>query len=328
LANRWLPAIVMVTLGVVTPQGIALAFQQLPETDLVVEGRFPFTPPEDVVRYLHDVFLFPGFGSLWIVSQPNLLKLEPRDFTIAARINLPDVQGPLRLSEVGGGAIWIADTGTGTIYKVDAVLETVVFTIPATMRARDSRLGYGDGSLWVVTAGKRGDNILSRFNADTGAVEAEIELPSHSMGGAHFAFGSVWVVGTRRNELYRIDPMINATVSTTPLAREPAFITSAEGSIWVNSESGLVQRIDPETAKVVAGIETGYMGIGFLTAGGGYIWLGTSFSAVTQIDPKDNTIRRAWTGDQLHTSPDILYFDGSLWLYEAFKEYIRVKAPD
>jgi streptogramin lyase len=308
-------------------QGIAIAFDERPESELVVEGRFPFAGPIAAGRFLHDAILFSGFGSLWIVRHPSLLRLDPHDFTITAEIELAGVEGPLRLAEVGGGAIWLADTGTGTVYKVDPASETVVLTTSATMRARDSHLGYGDGSLWVVTAGERGDSVLSRLNPETGAVQAKIELPGHSVGGAHFAFGSVWVVGTRRNELYRIDPATNTIVSTTPLERDPMYIISAEGSVWVNSRTGFVQRIDPETAEVVARIETGYMGVEQLAAGGGYIWLATNFSAVTQIDPVDNSIRRSWTGDQLHTTPDILYLGGSLWLNESGKAYIRIKAP-
>jgi streptogramin lyase len=254
--------------------------------------------------------------------------MDPRDFHVTARVNLPGLRGPIRLAEVGGEAIWIADTGTGTIYKIDPDSESVALTFRAMMNARDSHLGFGHGSLWVVTDGGRGDNVLTRFNAETGAVEAAIALPTHSMGGAHYAFDSVWVVGTRRNELYRIDPATNAIVSTTALERDPAYVISAEGSVWVNSRSGFVQRIDPVTGEVIARIETTYQGVDQLTAGGGFIWLGTSFAAVTQIDPATNTIRRAWIGDQLQSTPDLLYAFGALWTYESPKAFLRITPPE
>ena len=301
------------------------AFEERPETELFLEATIPFDPSD---RFLsaHDAFLFFGFGSLWMVNHPDLMGIDPATGQVTARINLPGIKGPIRYPETGGDAIWIADTGTGTIYKVDPASERVVLKFAAKMLTRDSRIGFGAGSLWVVTGFD--DRTLTRFNATTGTVEADIPLPSQSFGGAQYAFGSVWVVSTLANELYRIDPATNALVATTPLKPQPSYLLSAEGSIWVNSRMGWLQRIDPDTNEVIASIKTGYMGVDQLAAGGGYVWLGTNFAAVVQIDPATNTVVRAYTGNQLHSSPDILYAAGSLWTFQEQRAILRIKPPN
>ena len=64
------------------------------------------------------------------------------------------------------------------------------------------------------------------------------------------AFGSVWVTGDVKNQLYRIDPKANTITSSIPMSSQPRFLAPGEDSIWVfNQGDGTVQRVDPQAGQ-------------------------------------------------------------------------------
>jgi DNA-binding beta-propeller fold protein YncE len=155
---------------------------------------------------------------------------------------------------------------------------------------------------------------LTRFNAESGAVQANISLPSGS-AGVVVDYGSVWVTGYEKSELYRIDPKTNTITSIIPLHQSPHFLASGEGSIWVLTQGdGTVQRIDGQTGKLTATIETGEAGCcGDIATGGGYVWMSMPGMPVAQIDPKTNTLIRKFMGS-FGEHPRLRFGPGSLWV--------------
>jgi streptogramin lyase len=141
-------------------------------------------------------------------------------------------------------------------------------------------------------------------------------LPANS-AGVTVDFGSVWVTGYDREELYRIDPKTNKLISTVKLHDYPRFIASGENSVWVlNQSDGTVQRIDGKTGDLLATIETGLPGNGGdIVCGGGYVWITMPGTPVAQIDPKTNTLIRAFKGwdmgDAIRYGADSLWVSGS-----------------
>jgi virginiamycin B lyase len=95
------------------------------------------------------------------------------------------------------------------IFKFDPVENKIVLAIPASFSGTEGSVGVGAGSIWVTTRG----NVLSRFGAATGALEASIPLPGGAGAlAAIFDNGFVWVTGLARDELYKIDPRTNTLV--------------------------------------------------------------------------------------------------------------------
>src|SRR5215217_1727759 len=141
------------------------------------------------------------------------------------------------------------------------------------MLSSQGTIGVGEGAVWVVTA-EDAEKTLTRLNAESGAVEAKISLPS-SGAGVTVAYGSIWVTSPANSELYRIDPKTNALVSTTKLRQTPKYLISGADSIWVlNRGDGTVQRVNGRTAEVTATIApTKGATKGDLAYGGGYVWL-------------------------------------------------------
>jgi streptogramin lyase len=239
-------------------------------------------------------FMAFGFDSLWMMSGLGLARVDASNNSVMDN-QLDSALGVYRGVAVGEGAVWVPDCGGKLVYKVDPHANTVVKRISAECYGSEGSIGVGEGAAWVVT--EVGDRTLTRFNAESGAVEAKISLPSSS-AGVTVDYGSVWVTGDEKSELYQINPKTNTITSTIPLHRSPRFLASGEGSVWVLTQGdGTVQRVDGQTGKLTATIETGAAGSGGdITTGGGYVWMSMPGMPVAQIDPKTNTLIRKFTG--------------------------------
>jgi len=268
-------------------------------------------------------FMGFGFGALWIMSGTRLARIEGADNRIID-IPLKGTVGRYRGIAIGENAVWVPDVGADLIFKIDPRSNGVVATIPSQMLASEGSIGVGEGSLWVVTD-QESRGALTRYNAQDGAVQATIPLPSEG-AGVIVDYGSVWVTAPMKGELYRVDPKSNAIVAVTRLHSQPRFVTSAEGSIWVlNQGDGTIQRIDGMTGELKATIETGFVGGGGdLAAGGGYVWALPRAIPVARIDPKSNSIAKYSRG---YGKGDAIRFGaGSLWI--SGSKVFRMRPPD
>lgn len=295
-------------------------------TALPVEKIIPFE-----VTYSHiqnyDTRLLFASDSVWTVVHPNLVRIDPKSY-VQTIIELPGLLGPVRPLAFGEGGIWIADAGSNTIFKVDPANDRVALMLKASLLSVQSPIAVGAGSLWMVTS-ERAERVVTRFDAVTGEVQAQIELPDSSSGVA-FDRGSVWATG--RNELYRIDPAANAVVASTPICDRPSTLAAGEGSIWVHCRNdGIVNRIDSTTGIVTGSLDVKVKGPGMvdLTVGGGNLWLATLVIPLIEIDPTTVELKRAFEGE-FRTEANVAYGDNSLWLLRISPEgeILRLRAPD
>jgi virginiamycin B lyase len=255
-------------------------------------------------------FMAYGFDALWMMTGSIIVRVEGKTNAVGD-IPVPETTGRVRGLAIGEGAVWIPDAVSEQIFKFDPVENKIALVIPASFSGTEGSIGVGAGSVWVTTRG----NVLSRFGAATGALEASIALPfGAGAPAAIFDNGFVWVTGSRRDELYKIDARTNTLVQTIALRSSPRFLTAGEGSIWVlNQGDGSVQRIDPMSGNVIASIETGHAGRGGdITAGGGYIWATLRDVPLVQIDPNANAITALFKGTGWGDA--IRFGGGSLWL--------------
>jgi streptogramin lyase len=252
-----------------------------------------------------------GFDSVWIASGGRLTRVDPSTNAFT-QIQLASSGGPYRAVAIGEGAVWVPDCGNKVIYKVDPGTNRVVQEISVDMFSEVGSIGVGEGSLWVITP-EEGERTLTRFNSSTGEEEAKIPLPSSS-SGVLVDFGTVWVTGTGKGELYEVDPATNRVTLIVPLGREPRALASGDGSIWVlNEGDGTMQRIDPQTARVVATITGIPAGNGDIATGGGFVWL-TIRGSLGQIDPRSNNLAKGFDvygyGHHFH----LCYGAESVWI--------------
>ena len=276
-------------------------------------------------------FMAFGFDSLWMMSGATMIRVNPADNSVT-EIKVDGALGTYRGIAVGEGAIWIPDTGSKTIYKLDPVTNSVVMKFKVDFYDSEGSVGVGEGAVWIVATGEKLRAVLTRFNSETGALEANIPLEQGSIA-ALVDFGSVWVTNNEKNAIYLINPKTNSVVSATSLHQRPRFLASGEAAIWVlNQGDGTVQRIDDKTGAVVATIETatGYRSGGDIVVGGGYVWVNLKGGLhVIQIDPKTNTLIRMFKGSSMGDGimgDGIRYGAGSLWI--SGSNIFRIKPPD
>jgi streptogramin lyase len=280
--------ITAMVLASATPFAWALAAEELPADDLVVEAEFSLG--SDIIGF--------GFGSAWGVSGKQLVRIHPANNTVVEiDLNTRHVHS-FRSFAFGEGSVWLADTSENKLLKIDPETNQVIKEIPAPMLSGRGSIGVGGGAVWLVTA-ENVESTLTRINPANGNVEAKIPLPSRG-SGVVFDYRSVWVTAPNSGELYRIDPSTNQITSTTRLHGLPGSIATGEGSIWVvNDRDRIIDRIDPMTDQLVSSIATGLVdpvyGSG-IAVGGGYVWVAFYPAAIIQIDPKTNAVLRRFMG--------------------------------
>lgn len=311
----WIPfvASAIASLAAVTP---SFAFEDIPAEELVVEAEVP--------RRINSTSgMAFGFEALWVASNRGLLRIDANTNAVDEFV-IEGASSTVRGLAVGEGHVWVPDVDRDTIFKVVPDSGAVVAEIPAQMLSAQGTIGVGAGAVWVVTA-QNFEKILTRFNHQSGEIEAEISLPS-SGAGVTVAHGTVWVTGPIKGELYRVDPATNTVVSSTKLGRSPRYVTADDDSVWVfNQGDGTVQRIDGFSGQLIATIDTGFVGgNGEIYAGGGYVWLSVPLLAFVQIDPASNTVLRRYMDRD--SFGYIRYGAGSVWVGSTSIK--RIAVPD
>jgi YVTN family beta-propeller protein len=186
------------------------------------------------------------------------------------------------------GALWVAATGSGEVFRIDPVTgarerfevgsEPLAVTTsdayvwvtlragaqvaridPATSTVETvavsegpSSLGWGADSLWVTAA----SGWVDRVDPETLEVTASISVPAPN--GVAVAGGFAWVSLGEENRLAKIDVETNAVVGGLDVGERPDAVVTDGESIWVaHRDGGSVWRVDAATDEVTAQIPVG-----------------------------------------------------------------------
>jgi len=224
---------------------------------------------------------------------------------------------------IGAGAVWVPNTGDGTISKIDPSTNSVVKTIQIgdaqalykercepygsvhsfmgptfTVRRCDlpSAVAVGDGLVWATQNAARGIVALDPRNGH--------QVRAVPLGVTPFelaaADGMVWVTSYQDETIQRVDPEKNAVVATiVQFGQGPAGLSIGPQAVWVtNSRAGTVLRIDPRTNQVAATIAMpcpapctyGAVPLA-ITAGPDAVWVrNEGIATLTRIDPRTNAV--------------------------------------
>ena len=110
--------------------------------------------------------------------------------------------------------------------------------------------------------------------------------------GIAFTPGAVWVAygNNREYGVARIDFETNRVLARVETGRWPVGAAAGEGSIWIaNRNDNSVTRVSPESNRAIATIAVGKKPLG-IEAGEGSVWTAnTGSKSVSRIDPKTNT---------------------------------------
>jgi YVTN family beta-propeller protein len=114
----------------------------------------------------------------------------------------------------------------------------------------------------------------------------------------------------------RVDPVAGRVLAKIRVGKDPAAVTTAEGSAWVaNSGDDTVSRIDPASGKVSATIKVGKDPI-TVVAGENAIWVDDLLdNSVSKIDPDRNKVVATFHVDE---RPQALAVgDGAIWVADS-----------
>jgi streptogramin lyase len=183
-------------------------------------------------------------------------------------------------------------------------------------------LAVGAGSVWVASASEDSDLVI-RVDAETNRVVDRIALGS-PLTGLAFGHGSVWVTGSGRGTLSRIDPRTGEVAAEIEVGRGATDVAADEGSgaVWVASGSFAqedsereLSRVDPETDRVVAQIpiaaQARYGGAQGVAAGEGAVWVQSANGRLFKVDPAtDEVVANLSLGEY---SSDLAVYGGAVW---------------
>lgn len=249
----------------------------------------------------------------------------------------------------GAGAVWVPNTGDGTVSRIDPSTNRVVATLhigdqlafykrdceakgsvhsfmTMSVHVRDcdlpSAVATGGGALWVL---KNDDQAVVRVDPSTERIVARIPLGFVPFDMAA-TDSAVWVTGYWSDQLVRIDPTSNQVVARLTVPDGAAGIAASDQAVWAASSiAGQVSRIDPRTNQVVATIALTcpagcYVGSYPLAvvATPDAIWVRTvGDGLVVRIDPQTNgVVANIDVSDSVGRSGEdhLAVLDGALWV--------------
>ena len=160
------------------------------------------------------------------------------------------------------GSVWVANTGDGTITRIDAASGKPTKTLPIAA----TELAFGAGTLW---ASQRAASRVARIDPRRASV---VQRSRSATGPTGIAFGSgaAWVANSLDGTVSRIDPATNSVAADDSDRERPErpSRSSARG-VWVSNEfGGTLARIDPRTNQVARRINVGNRPQGVAIAGG------------------------------------------------------------
>jgi peptide/nickel transport system substrate-binding protein len=178
---------------------------------------------------------------------------------------------------VAEGALWVTNTGDGTVDRIDLTTRTVRQTIRVGLGPIG--IAFGDGSIWVA-------NGAAGSNAETDTIRV-----GNGPGGIAFGQGSVWVANRDSHTVSRIDPAAGRVARTVAVGLEPLDVAVGPEGVWATSSEGRVVRIDPSSGSVVDTVGVGRRPTG-IAVGLGSVWVSNSFDGtVSRIDAQTAAVR-------------------------------------
>lgn len=227
-----------------------------------------------------------GAGSVWVLSDWALLRVDPAINDVVDTVPLPQGNGQPRWShmEVGANAVFVCTcaAGPGTVIRIDAA----TLSVEPVRRRPVWMIAYGEGALWALTG--ESDSI-DRIDPKTSAVVETIPLGRIGESGTGWRYrmavgeGAIWVLAPA--SLWRLDSTTKRFVGSVPLghSEEGSSVATGDGAVWVAKPEGILLRVDPDSQTVAKTIPLGTLVYpadlwDALAVGEGSVWL-----AVTSV---------------------------------------------
>ena len=226
-------------------------------------------------------------GSVWILSDRALLRVDPGINDVVDTIPLPRAIGSGRWSdmEVGAKTVFVCNChgGPGSVIRIDPATTSM----ESLRRSAVRNIAYGEGALWALTGEL---DTIEKIDPKTNAVMATIPLGRvGETSGWHYRMttreGAIWVLAPA--SLWKIDSTTKRFVGSVPLEHvgEGSNLLAGDGAVWVATSAGTVLHVDPDSQTVSKPIPLGTLIYpadprDTLAVGEGSVWVAvTSFGS-------------------------------------------------
>ena len=166
------------------------------------------------------------------------------------------------------------------------------------------RMASGYGDLWVAS---HDGNTLFRVDPGSNAVVARINVGTEVCGTPAIGLGRVWVSGCGPGPLVSVDPKTNRVVKQ---ANYPSSLemTTAAGKIWASDP------LDPVTMRRTAHVDAAAEEV--VAGAGSLWFLETETGLVKRVDPTTASITRTYrAGDPTALETFGVFASGALLVY-------------
>lgn len=184
-----------------------------------------------------DVFPLPGppaslalgHGSLWIPTDGQVLRIDPKTARIVARISVPAV-GESSVVATTPSAVWVAPASNHAVVRIDPTTDRVVKTVrvgfyPVALRVTQHHLQVISG-----TGVRYADRRLARAVAKVGGYDGVL------------ARGRAWAVTWGRDRRHpnpgtvsMLDPVTGRLLQTRTVGGTPTAVAVGYGAVWVTN---------------------------------------------------------------------------------------------
>jgi hypothetical protein len=253
--------------------------------------------------FVHD--LDYGYGSLWNIRVPIVLKVDPEDGSTVPIRGMDDVGYAIG---VGLDEVWVVGR---ELFPVDPATGAAGDGIPYTdapptfQAAQDVTTGFDE--VWI--ASNAGSVI--HVDPDTGvATTLEIgDTPKRIAAGTD----AIWVLDDGAGAVWRIDPRTgDKSKITVSLGVDEMAV--ADGFVWVlESDLGTLTPISESDGTLRAGIDVGEDAAD-VAAGLGSIWVASGGNVIEVSTTTQSVVRTIEIGDAPISSLTVDEQDGTLWL--------------
>jgi len=219
-----------------------------------------------------------GEGAVWAMSnsQATLMRIDPARNAVVAKIKI----APPEAAAAGDGAVWLSDPSENTVSRVDPATNRVTATIHVGPQPKG--IAVSPGAVWVALT--NGDRIV-RVDPATNRVVATARLGYQPCGFLAADETGVWSTGGHCGDVVtRVDARTNRRITNLGEVF-PAGIQVAFGSVWVATDAGNVDQLDPRSGWLVARLhivgEPERLGVGF-----GSVWINDVYGRVLRVKPQ------------------------------------------
>ncbi len=186
-----------------------------------------------------------GQGAVWVGvrrrgrrdgSGESLVRIDP---STGAQRSTP-IPGGVQDIAVGEGAVWVTNTFSRNVVRIDAKNISNHKQIP--VGEGPNGVAVGEGAVWVAVAGEKAIKRINPRSFQRRTVNLPVAPTRVTVGG-----GSVWVTAQAANTLFRIDPDKRRVRERIRTGVEPFALDVTGGdTVWLtllDESGGGVQRV-------------------------------------------------------------------------------------